>query len=94
MEVVSLNIGRPGSVDNPVPVSLDCGRIVRLAEKIMDLLCRKSKGRSGRSDFVNEYSAVRLVALFYESAMNHPVFNNELEIVDFLKSIVAGKQLG
>ena len=94
MEVVSLDSGRSGSVDNPVPVNLDCGRIVRLAEKIMDLLCRKSKGRSGPSDFVTEYWAVRLVALFYEFAMNHPVFDNESEIVDFLKSVVVGNPVG
>lgn len=94
MEVVSLDSGSSGSVDNPVPVNLDYERILRLAEKIIDLLYRKSKGRSGRSDFVTEYWAIRLAALFYESAMNHPIFDNESEIVDFLKSVVVGNSLG
>ena len=94
VEVVSLDSGSSGSVDNPVPVNLDCGRILRLAEKIMELLCRKNKGRSDPSDFATEYWAIRLAALFYESAMNHPIFDNESEIVDFLKSVVFGNPLG
>jgi len=94
MEVVSLDSGSSGSADNPVPVNLDYGRVLRLAGKILDLLCRKSKGSSDPSDFVTEYWAVRLATLFYESAMNHPVFDNESEIVDFLKSVVVGNPLG
>jgi hypothetical protein len=94
MEVVSLDSGSSGSVGNPVPVNLDYGRILRLAEKIIDLLFRKSKGRSGRSEFVTEYWAVRLVALSYEFAMNNPIFDNESEIVDFLKSVVVGNPIG
>jgi hypothetical protein len=94
MEVVSLDSGSFGSVDNPVPVNLDYGRVLRLAGKILDLLCRKSKGRSDPSEFVTEYWAVRLAALYYESAMKHPIFNNESEIVDYLKSVVAGNPLG
>jgi len=35
-----------------------------------------------------------LAALFCEFAMNHPVFDNESEIVDFLKSVVVGNPLG
>jgi hypothetical protein len=90
MEVVSLDSGSSGSADNPVLVDLDYGRVLRLAEKVVDLLCRKRRGRSGRSDFAAEYWAVRLVTLFYESAMNHPIIDNESEIVDCLKSFVAG----
>ena len=56
MEVVSLDSGSSGSIDNPVPVNLDYGRVLCLAGKILDLLCRKSKGRSCPSDFVTEHA--------------------------------------
>jgi len=97
MEVADLDSGSSGvrgSVDNPLPITLDRARIIRLAQKIADLLRRKSKGRSDRSEFMTEYWAIRLVALSYEAVMKNAIFVNEFEVLDFLKFVVAGNRLG
>jgi hypothetical protein len=93
MEVVSVDSGSSESVDKAVNVNLDYDKIFRLGEKIVGLLYRKSKGRSSRLDILNEYWALRLVALYYDFALGCPVFDNEPEIVAFFKRVIARESI-
>jgi hypothetical protein len=67
-------------------VNIDSDKVIRLARKFVELLVRKRKGRSSRTDILTEYWAARFVVLFYENLLGgSPVFDNEAEIVAFYR---------
>lgn len=71
-----------------VNVELDIDRVVCLASKVIRLLFRKGRGRNRRVDLLNEYWALRLAVLSYESLLC-PNFDNEAEIVALLKRLAS-----
>lgn len=74
-------------IDKAVDVRLNFERVFSLGFNLVGLLGRKSKGRSERVDLLNEYWALRFAVLYYESFL-HPKFDNEDEVVSFLKECI------
>ena len=71
-----------------VNVELDIDRVVCLAWEVIGLLFREGRGRNRRVDLLNEYWALRLGVLCYESLLC-PNFDNEAEIVALLKRLAS-----